>query len=360
MIGLLDLPDELLLLLVQHMRDIEDFTNAACTCRRLRRVLNDTTPNVILRLAARSAPTFFHPHPWFLVLATARQVADWVIGNAERTRELMVAFRDGVEGLLELALRVAGLTLSDIRRLHLDRYDIINPLCNLIDTMIGKQWYATPRFWNGGVSNANTLYAEIEPVTFQMLVYGELFGSTMRSFLEPERVLPRFGVDVRVEYLKYLAPAWINKKGGFEGYEVLQTGPYAPDRAEELSEDYQEAIRFLIRSSGRWNRAWRRVVHRVAPDFEGEENDWRQKLYWTAITQVGGLDGMELVAQGLDEDAEVPAAWRERILEIRDRVAALDAKHAPRSVMFGKRDLEVSKAPDLAAETRAYTKGRYE
>ena len=353
--SLLDLPNELLLLLPQYIANVEDFNNAACSCRRLRELFNETHPNLILRLAASSAPVFFHPHPWFLVLATARQISDWAIGDSGRTQELMLAFRDGVDGLLKLALRVAGLTLPGIRRLYQARFDVINPLFNKIDAMIGEQWYKTPQFWNGGVSDAFTLNGDVEPITFQLLVYGELFGSTMRSFLEPEKKLPRFAPDVRIEYIKYCIPDWVNEHGGYPGFEVLPTGPYAPDCAERPPGNATALCHMLggaMFRGNKWWRAWIRVVHRVAPDFEDDADAWRQKLYWDAVTKVGGLEGMEMVAKGVDEGAEVPAAWRERILEIRARVAALDPeKDRPGAVTYGtRRYMDVSNAPDLATE----------
>ncbi|KAJ7226990.1 hypothetical protein GGX14DRAFT_627732 [Mycena pura] len=356
MVGLLDLPDELLLSLPQYIRNIEDFTEFAFVCRRLHAIFNDTDPNVILQLAAASAPTFFHPHPWFLVLATARQIATWAVGNIAHTEELIIAFRGGVDGFLALSLQHAGLSLADIRRLHLARFDVINPLADHVDKMIGTQWYTTPDFWDGGVSDAFTLYGEIEPAVFQLLTYGELFGPTMEAFLQPEAesgvARKGFDLNTRLEYIKYCIPDWILQKGlEWEdadcGIQVLPVGPYAPD-APRLPGN-QTALCHLLGgamfSGGRWRRLWTPVLQSIGPDFEEK---WRQKLWWDAATQVGGIAGMAAVVK----EESVPEKSRLRLKRIYEQVGALDAeKDIPGFDLCGKlKELHVSHAPDLAAE----------
>ena len=348
MAGLLDLPNEILLHLPQHM-EIEDFANTACTCRRLREVFKMTSPNDILHLAASSTLTLFQPRPWLLVLGTARQVSDWAIGNAERTEELVEAFSGGVEGLFQLALRVAGLTLADIHRLHLARYNVINPLNDKIRTI-----FAPPPGKEQQV-HAFIQTRHFDLIAFQMIIYGELFGSTMRSFLEPERALPRFGINIRIKYIKYVKtyiPYYREPERTDGGV------PMPPTERNRAVIGNQHIIKILYMHS-EWRRAWEDIVHRVAPNFEGGGDYWRQDLYWRALTQVGGLKGMEMVAKGLDKDSEVPAAWREMILEVRDSVAALDVeKHRPGYVILSKqrfmRYQHVSKAPDYNSELSAY------
>ena len=61
---LLDLPNEILSSLPIYIDNIETFTNAASSCRRLRErfvAFAETHPKTILLLADASAPTFF-PH----------------------------------------------------------------------------------------------------------------------------------------------------------------------------------------------------------------------------------------------------------------------------------------------------------
>jgi hypothetical protein len=135
--GLLDLPNELLLSLPEYMSNIEDFTNAASSCRTLRAAFAQTHPNRILRLAAASSLVFFRPDPWFLVAVTARQVSQWGLESSENTEVLRAAFRGGVLPLIELCISVAGITMADIRRMHACRFETINPVSDMIDRMAG-------------------------------------------------------------------------------------------------------------------------------------------------------------------------------------------------------------------------------
>lgn len=107
-ISLLSLPGDILLALPRHLHDIEDFVNLSATCRVLREASAETQPMTILSLAAAASRIFFRPDPHFLVAATARQVSEWASRSFANTSELRAAFRDGVEGLLELALDHAG------------------------------------------------------------------------------------------------------------------------------------------------------------------------------------------------------------------------------------------------------------
>jgi hypothetical protein len=230
MMLLIDLSNELLFMLPQYLNNIEDFMNASSSCRTLRTVFADTKPNTILGLAAAQSRIFFRPDPYFLVAATAKQVGQWGLQSAENTEVVRAAFRNGVEGLLELCISVAGLTMADIRRLHLSRFELINPTEDLIDRMAGTQWYSTPNFWNGGVSDAYTVDCEPMRTTFQYVIYSELFGPGMNAWLHPELGLPQYSLDARLDYLRYCVPDWITASGSPGLPKPEPTGPYAKDR----------------------------------------------------------------------------------------------------------------------------------
>ncbi|KAF2448464.1 hypothetical protein P171DRAFT_428532 [Karstenula rhodostoma CBS 690.94] len=412
---LLDLPDELLLQLPLYIQNIEDFKNASSACRHLRNVFADTLPKTILRLASRSAPTFFSPHPHFLVLAVARQIATWAVasgaGTERRVERLVEAFRDGMKGILSLALHDdvegVGLTMDDVRRMYEARFTLINPLNTTIDAMVGKQWYAQPNFWNGGAEDAFTLYADVSSATFQLLVYGELFGSTMASYLQPsDERKPGLGIDTRIEFIKYCIPDMVctPNTSRTDGFEVLPLGPYAegaegnPDG--EKVEGNQTALAHLVGGAMfegvSWKRVWRRVliaagaednedgkwpkswieriqrtefrnqrstVEREMTDLVGGDDDvgneassWRFFLFWNALTQAGGLQTMDMVAQfkGREENhdaAVMKPEWKAHILRLRDQLLALNDKDEPGFKELGRRrKLKVSEAPNLGAE----------
>ncbi|KAH9907083.1 hypothetical protein F4778DRAFT_724645 [Xylariomycetidae sp. FL2044] len=342
----LSLPTELLCLLPNHLRNIEDFNNAAASCRTLYDAFQKARPETILRLAAASAPAFFSPHPHFLVMATARQVAEWAIGDETRTAELCRAFQGGIDGLYDLCLSKAGLTLQDIRRLHAARFDIINPLSDDIDKMAGAQWYETESFWNGGVSEPATLETEPVRATFQMVIYGELFASTMESWLDPSRGLPRFDLEVRLEYIKYCIPDRMCSFG-YEDMRVLASGPYQPDAPGPLGAD-QVALEYIL-NCGRWNRMWERVTREVGPDLEPE---WKQKL-WRDSLQTLGLEGMALVT--IAKKRGLSDSWKRRLRGMRSKIEALDAvgSRPGTYVVPIRARIEISQAPDPGVEVHA-------
>ncbi|GAB1201136.1 hypothetical protein APSETT444_010523 [Aspergillus pseudonomiae] len=309
------LPNEILCLLPLYIDNIETFTNAAASCRRLRDCLYTAHPNTILRLAAASAPTFFSPHPHFLVAATARQVSDWALGNEARTSDLRRAFQGGIDSLYEFCLQRAGLTLEDIRRTHLARFSTINPLSDKIDKMAGRQWYATPGFWNGGVSEPYTVATEPDRATFQIITYGELFGRSMDAFLQPEKNLPYFDIRTRIDYFTYCLPDWT-------------------------------AMHHILHC-GRWRRMWAAAIRSVLGDDDAftdedeEEEHWRKRMLRNAL-QSQGLEGMQLVTLPVEK------MDKEYVQKVRRMKQQIDQLNQPPPVeMLGKGTLTpVSFAPD--------------
>lgn len=344
------IPNDILCLLPLYIDNIETFTNAAASCRRLRDALYTALPGTILRLAAASAPTFFSPHPHFLVAATARKAGEWALGNKARTEELRRALQEGICGLYDFCLQHSGLTLDDIRRMHLARFSIINPLWDKIDKMAGKQWYATPDFWDGGVSEPITLYTDADRPTFQILIYGELFAQSMDAFLQPERDLPSFDLPTRLDFFTYCVPDWLCKS--YAGFEVLPTGPYAPD-TERVQEDNQTTMHHIL-TCGRWRRMWAAVIRGLLlsdgeefTDEHPEHEHWRKRLLRDAL-QCQGLEGMQLVTLPLEE---IDQKYLERARRMKRQIDQL--KEPPAAELLGRGPWirRVSHAPDPSQET---------
>jgi hypothetical protein len=61
---------------------------------------------------------------------------------------------------------------------------VVTPPTDLIDRCVGQQWYAQADFWDGGVEDAATLYAEPAEVVFRMLIYGELFKDGWHEWMD--------------------------------------------------------------------------------------------------------------------------------------------------------------------------------
>ncbi|KAB8070029.1 hypothetical protein BDV29DRAFT_181711 [Aspergillus leporis] len=344
--SLYTLPNEILCLLPLYLDNIETFTNAAASCRRLRDALYRAHPNTILCLAAASAPTFFSPHPHFLITATVRQASNWALGNRSRTAELRKALHGGIDSLYEFCLQHSGLTLDDIRRTHLARFSTINPLSDKIDKMAGRQWYLTPNFWDGGVSEAYTLDTVADRAAFQILIYGELFGRSVDAFLQPEKNLPFFDVRTRIEYFTYCLPDWVCRT--YPGFEVLPTGPYAP-HLERPREGDQVAMDHILHC-GRWRRMWGAAIRSVLGggfEFtdEAEGEHWREKLLRDAL-QSQGLEGMQLVTIPVEK---LGKECVERVRRVKEQIDKL--KVAPAVEKMGKGTLTaVSHAPDPSNE----------
>ncbi|PGH13480.1 hypothetical protein AJ79_03610 [Helicocarpus griseus UAMH5409] len=365
---LLDLPTEILALLPRHFNNIETFVNASSTCRRLRSVFANALPSTILSLAAASAPIFFSPHPYFLVTAIASQLRDWALGNEENTRRLREAFQGGIEGLYEFCLNDrdlnAGITMDRIRVMYEARFAIINPLSDKIDKMAGSQWYqSVPNFWDGGVSEPGTLYTEPDRAAFQILTYGELFGSSLCAFLEhphnAEKRQPAFDVDTRLDYVKYIIPDWICRC--YPGFGVLPTGPYTKgEKRKNLPAD-QISMRHIL-TCRRWRRMWIEAMEMVGPLFaprdaerdefeplqEGQQDHpgvWKLKLFRDGLITMG-MQGFMLVTVPKEK---IPAKVLEKARRIRGWIEALEEPF-PKHFIHERLWEQVSIAPDPSTD----------
>ncbi|CAL5873975.1 uncharacterized protein PFLUO_LOCUS8260 [Penicillium psychrofluorescens] len=363
---LTDLPNEIIALLPQHIDNLETFTNASSSCRLLRENFSKTDPRTILRLAANSAPVFFSPHPHFLTAITARKASAWALGDESRTERLREAFQGGIEGLYSFCLEHSSLSMEEIRRTHLARFEIINVFSDRIDKMAGDQWMHTPNFWNGGVSSAYTLYTDAERAAFQIIIYGELFAASMDAFLDPEQNLPWFDIGTRLDYCKYCIPDLscdsYDAQNGSPGLEVHPTGPYSfrnnkkkksPPKDLELD---QVAMRHIT-GCGRWRRMWGSAIREILPKAEGEgqefteqdeeEEHWRKKLLRRAL-QTQGLEGMQIITAS---PGSVSPEWVERTRRIKDQIDKLE-KPPPTQRLGNWAQYLVFFAPDLTKEVR--------
>lgn len=338
--ALLDLPVELLLLIPNFLHNIEDFTNLSSTCRTLRGTLESTSSNAILSLAASSSRTFFRPDPHYLIAATVRQVSDWALLNNDNTEILRQAFQGGVDTLFNLCLSKAGLTMSDIRRLHSTRFTTINPVTDMIDKCAGAQWYDTPNYWYGGVSDPETIGFDPPRSKFQIVIYGELFSTTMKAAHEPGLALPRFDLDTRLDYVKYCIPDPMCYSG-YRGMKPLAVGPYASGDRNIISQIEDDQVRlYHILNCRTWREAWEAVWHQIGPDFDEQ---WRQQM-WESAVQMQGLEGLEMLRPGGVEK------WRSRLVEMRREIEELDERFKPEVHKFGSQEHETSDAPNLAAD----------
>ncbi|ESK94768.1 hypothetical protein Moror_14161 [Moniliophthora roreri MCA 2997] len=111
--------------------NFKDFLEASQTCTKIYNIFQTAPPNTILRLAVASSLPIFHPRPLPLIIATARQISDWVFGisNGSNTQDLREALKGGLDGLYT---EYASITFDGIRRLHRAKYAIIKSLSDII------------------------------------------------------------------------------------------------------------------------------------------------------------------------------------------------------------------------------------
>lgn len=338
--GILQLPTELLLVLPQYLHNIEDFTNLSSSCRAFRQVCSDASPNTILRLAASSSRVFFRPDPHFLIAATVRQVSDWALLSNDNTEALRQAIQGGVYSLLDICVEKAGLTMDDIRRLHASRFSLINPTSDMIDRCAGPQFMSTSDFWNGGVSNPATISLEPTRALFQIIIYGELFASTMQAFLEPDRALPRFDQEFRLDFIKYCIPD--SMCSSYTGVTVLEVGPYVGTNNELMpqKESDQVGLDYLL-TCRTWSEAWERVRLAIGPNFD----DVPRQIMWESAVQTQGLEGLEMLRPGGLE------RWRPRLEEMRKDIENLPIEKRPKECRYGSSGRYYCwESPDMAAE----------
>lgn len=345
------LPLEIIFLVPQYLHNLEDLINLSSTCRKFHAACSTTSPQVILCLAAASSRTFFRPDPHFLIAATVRQVSDWALLTSENTETLRHAMQEGVDSLLALCVDKAQLSMDDIRRLHATRFSLINPASDMIDRCAGTQWYETPNFWTGGVSNPATVALEPARSLFQIIIYEELFASSMRAFLNPELGLRRFDREFRMDYIKYCMPD--RRCESYDGMTVLPIGPYAKRNnasnhnesmlEDDVEDDLEDDLEFDIDNvldqgdlchllhCRTWTEAWSSVRKEIGPDFE---EVWRQQM-WHSAVQIQGLEELKMLRPGGVK------RWRSRLEAIRGAIAGMRVMDKPKEQGYGWRETRV-------------------
>lgn len=338
---LLSLPPEILALLPDHLQTIEDLLNTGSTCRALRDATDAARPSTILRLAAAQSRVFFRPSPHYLVTAAARELGHWARKSKANEQRLALGMREGLDGLLALAAgddgARCGVTMVRIRELHEMRFSLLNPVTDVIDKCVGKQWYDLPDFWDGGVDDAYTIDAAPSETLFHLAIYGELFGPDLDALLDPENPEYRdhrpLAPETRLEYVKYGVPdsatfscgQYNHKRTRITGPPdprrlVCATGPYA-------GKDYRGpchnlALTWTINSS-RFRPRLAEMRNQVAsvPEFREDFDPgwWYQKedhAYNVAVDErSSSLSGSSVPGSESLGSADYQNTWRQRMWE---------------------------------------------
>ena len=262
---LLKLPMDILYMLPDHLNSFENLLNLTATCRTLNALYEQNLPkSKILKLADKYPDKeFLAPHPLFIILVSARSVADWVLNDAVNGEELLnKALDGGMMGLYRFCVEDGVVTLQDMRRLLRARRTFIRAMAWEFDhqTLTNAKYHDPPYYnanldelygLNGG--GATTGRQPLPPTpgvdrAFEWLIFGQLFATTYQSHIEPEKNLPRLSRDTLVYYLRHCMPwgdhifpehSYPDQKCGNAS---IRTAWYVRDSWERLCRDSWERL----------------------------------------------------------------------------------------------------------------------
>ncbi|KAJ6590017.1 hypothetical protein DFH09DRAFT_1140676 [Mycena vulgaris] len=289
------LPADLLLNLPQYLDSIEDLYSLFSTCRTLYNTCADPDPNLVLRLAANSGRVFFRPHPHLLIAATARQVADWAVKDDDHRYLLEEAIQGGVGKLLELALRFAGLSMADIRKLYIFKSDVLNPLNRRLDLAAGP---ATGR--------PTTVCNDPETTLLSWVIYGELFHHSLElAYLPLPRYKPLSSI-IRFKWFVYCMP----DENSFN-YMGVAKPQFFCDFVQEDDDRYQQLsmreAQDQLLNPATWDHALQASPLFELPTSKGFPLEW----YISCVMHMG-MKSLEILLPG----------GPERVREDLDRIAS--------------------------------------
>ena len=188
--------DKLLLtltLLPSYLPDIHTLHSLLLTSQSTRRItLASLTPYSLFKILAGSRIYAGVSQDWYLLSLISPGFASWLARSSTRRKAYKRACPHLPQGFLDLALSYPELTNGvtgparltlDVMRKTTERKELVNAVSDLVDRCVGIQWESTPRFWDE-VEDAATLEAEPEMAVWQMLVYGEMFGQGLSTWLD--------------------------------------------------------------------------------------------------------------------------------------------------------------------------------
>jgi hypothetical protein len=196
-----DLPAELIASLPNYLHSLDDLYSLISTSRIFYHTCANTFATFPPTFAKKYGQNLLPPHPHLLLAGTARQIADWAVQNERNRQKLYDAITRRNEGLQDLAVQIARLSLNDVRALHQAKMDIVNPLSRVLDLECGRQ-----RYRDDEASSSSTFCDDVDQTLYNYLIYCELFHHSVDAALDPSLNIVPLSTELRLHWIEQCMP----------------------------------------------------------------------------------------------------------------------------------------------------------
>ncbi|KAG9010236.1 hypothetical protein FRB94_010764 [Tulasnella sp. JGI-2019a] len=216
---LLDLPREILILILDYLESLQDLHALTLTCRAFSNIPSLINNELLVRLAF-SPHTGLQPYPHLLLAVKARRVADWAVQDDSHREELFRVIKGGTEKVLHLGLRISPLTLDDLRHIHSARLNVLILLSVELDPRYGPK--------SGGLICSNLVLA-----LTNFWIYCELFHHSVSVGYRPSAVKP-LSITTRRAWVMYCIPDGNCHSAFHDQFEQLDLWTILPGLQNEI------------------------------------------------------------------------------------------------------------------------------
>lgn len=285
------LPEELILRVLASVHRLEDLCSVMLTNKLLHRISLDVPPADISRMALKTKDFLpgLRPYQHFLLVPSARRLAEWAVQSDDRRWRLASAMHGGIDGLLAIAMAEAPITLDDIRKTWRWKQNVLNPLSDGMDQVCGRS------------SQSDDFYTVCENPSLTLLVwviYGEMFHHSVTylySAHDAQHPIPLDCVS-RFKFLVYCMPD--ENSFTYMGLEVPTWFDSSVENYQQLSLNYAKR-EFLLPS------LWGEEINEMMPGVLSDDGyeDWdfeyltKSRLLVTTVLS-SGMRALDILQAG--------------------------------------------------------------
>jgi hypothetical protein len=191
---LTDLPAELIASLPNYLHSLDDLYSLISTSRIFYNTCANTSATFPPTFVKKYGQNLLPPHPHLLLAGIARQIADWAVQNERNRQKLYNAITRRNEGLQDLAVQIARLSLNDVRALHKAKIEIVNPLSHVLDLECGRQ--------RDRDDEAFSFCDDVDQALYNYLIYCELFHHSVDAALDPSLNIVPLSTQLRLHWIE--------------------------------------------------------------------------------------------------------------------------------------------------------------